>query len=325
MLLIEPHSHFHHLFTFPRFAIVPNEEHKAFIPYSGTFTPKEQSTPHAIVPARVVSLEPHSLKLDRQWQGSDRIEFDYLVVATGSTLTQPSGLPFDQKLPSVEYLRKHQQQVKLAKSILIVGGGAAGVQMATDLKEYYPDKQVTLVHSREHLMPKFHTAFHDLIKKRFDELGINLIAGTRVVVPEGGFSTTSSTQEIKFKNGGSTVADFVILTTGQQPNNSLLKNLDRSLQDSVLNPETGFIRIRPTMQFAHPELSHLFAVGDIADTGAHKAARPGMLQADAVTANIRAMIEGETPGETFTAPPAAIHMTLGMVSLVLDDEHEVCG
>lgn len=322
--MIEPHSHFHHLFTFPRFAIVPKEEHKAFIPYSGTFTPKENTTPHAIVPARVISLEPHSLQLDRQWNGSDRIEFDYLVVATGSTLTQPSGLPFDQKQPSVDYLRKHQDSVKQAKSVLIVGGGAAGVQMATDMKEYYPDKEITVVHSRQHLMPKFHTQLHDLIKKRFDELGINLITGTRVVVPEGGFSTNCSTQEIKFKNGRSITADFVILTTGQQPNNSLLKNLDRSLQDSVLNPENGMIRVRPTLQFAHPELSHLFAVGDIADTGAHKAARPGMVQADAVTANIRAMVEGKAPSETFTASPAAIHITLGMVSLTTEHSYQTC-
>lgn len=81
----------------------------------------------------------------------------------------------DDKASSVRYLQSHQQRVKEANFILIVGGGAVGVQMATDLKEYYPEKEVVLVHSRPNLMPAFHPGIHDIIKKRFDELGIKYV------------------------------------------------------------------------------------------------------------------------------------------------------
>lgn len=68
------------------------------------------------------------------------------------------------------------------------------------------------------------------------------------------------------------------------------------------------------MQFADPAYSHLYAVGDVADSGAHKAARPAVAQAQAAARNIAAMIEGKEPTEEITVNPAGIHLTLGLVS-----------
>lgn len=128
-----------------------------------------------MIQARALSVEPELVRLDREWQGSRHINFDYLVVATGTRLAQPAGMEYDDKLSSVAYLRKHQADVKRSRSILIVGGGAVGVQMATDLKECYPGKEVTVVQSRAQLMPGFHEQLHKLVKERFDELGVKCV------------------------------------------------------------------------------------------------------------------------------------------------------
>jgi hypothetical protein len=69
------------------------------------------------------------------------------------------------------------------------------------------------------------------------------------------------------------------------------------------------------MQFLDEKYPNLFAVGDIADTGAQKAARPGVAQAAVVAKNIQALIEGLSAEEKFEWGPAGIHLTLGMVSL----------
>lgn len=114
-------------------------------------------------------------------------------------------------------------------------------------------------------------------------------------------------------NGSRISTEFVILATGQTPNNGLVQDLVPSTTEPLINPNNGFIRIRPTMQFRDPQYSNLFAVGDIADTGLRKAARPGSAQAAVVAQNIQAMIEGRSPQETFPRMPAAIHLTLGMV------------
>ncbi|OQD63243.1 hypothetical protein PENPOL_c010G08862 [Penicillium polonicum] len=314
VLLTEPHSHFHHLFTFPRFAIVPGQEHKAFIPYSGIFNASPNPSSHGAVQARVLSIQPTHVELDREWQGSKQVPFDYVVLATGTRLSKPAGMDDDDKASSVEYLQKHQAGVNRSQSILIVGGGAVGVQIAADLKEYYPEKEVTVVQSRPQVMPSFHSALHDLIKRRFDELGIRLITGSRVTVPPSGFPNDGRTFDVQLTNGTTESTQFVILATGQTPNNQPVADLKSSHPDgkSVVNPDNGFIRVRPTMQFLDEQYSNLFAVGDIADTGAQKAARPGSAQAAVVAKNIKALIEGRAAEDTFVKGPGAIHLTLGM-------------
>ncbi|KAJ5212799.1 uncharacterized protein N7498_004445 [Penicillium cinerascens] len=314
ILLIECHSHFHHLFTFPRFAIVGGQEHKAFVPYSGIFSGLPNSASHDIVQARVLSVQSQHIELDREWQGSLQIQFDFAVLATGTRLSKPAAMEYDDKPSSVDYLQKHQANIKHSQSILIAGGGAVGVQMATDLKEYYPDKDVTVVQSRSRVMPNFHPELHELIQRRFNELGIKLITGSRVTIPEGGFPNNGTPFEVKITNGPTESAEFVILATGQSPNNQLVSGLKPSgiSSPSIINPDNGFIRVRPTMQFLDEKYSNLFAVGDIADTGAQKAARPGSVQATVVAKNIQALIEGRKPEDTFVKGPGAIHLTLGM-------------
>ncbi|KAL4929166.1 NAD(P)/FAD-dependent oxidoreductase [Aspergillus undulatus] len=315
VLLIEPHSHFHHLFAFPRFAILPGHEQKAFIPYTNLFSSISGATPtqHAVIQARVLSVQPNHVNLDREWQGSPKLPFEYLVLATGTRLSEPAGMRDNDKVSLVAYLRKHQTDIKKASSILVAGGGAVGVQMATDLKELYPEKEVTVVQSRPKLMPQYHEKLHEIIKARFDELGIKFITGSRVKVPESGFPSTTPFA-VQLTNGSTLEGkyDFVILATGQTPNNDLITSLVTSSPSDLVNPENGFIRIKRTMQFADEKYPHLFAVGDIADTGLRKAARPGNAQAATVVKNIVALIEGKQAREEFPRQPAGIHLTLGL-------------
>lgn len=300
------------MFFFPRFAIVPGQEHKAFIPYSNIFSSVPNSASHAVAQARVLSIQPSYVKLDREWQGSTRIPFEYLAVATGTRLAEPAGMRDDDKVSSVAYLRKHQADVKRSQSILIVGGGAVGVQMATDLKEFYPEKEVTVVQSQPRVMPQFHERLHDIVKKRFDELGVRLITGSRIVIPPSGFRNDGSIFNVQLTNGTEVSTQFVILATGQTPNNGLLNDLPPSRPDSLINPDNGFIRVKPTMQLLDERYPNVFAVGDIADTGARKAARWGAAQGAVVAKNIKALIEGKQPTEEYRPQPSGIHLTLGL-------------
>jgi NADH dehydrogenase FAD-containing subunit len=227
-------------------------------------------------------------------------------------------MPDDDKPPSVRYLQTYQSGIKSARSVVVIGGGAVGVQMACDLKELYPEKQVTLVHSREKLMPVYHEGLSNLIKARFVELGVNLVTGSRVVVPPGGFPNHSGKAfDIQLQDGRTLSAEFAIQATGQTPNNQFLAGLEdesSSPSESLVNPRNGFVRVLPTMQFRDPRYPHLFAVGDIADSGAHKAARPGAVQAAVAARNIAALVAGGEPTERLSVAPAGIHLTLGLVS-----------
>lgn len=118
---------------------------------------------------------------------------------------------------------------------------------------------------------------------------------------------------MELKDGQKLSTNLAILATGQTPNNGFLSSLRSSSKDSLINPTNGFIRVLPTFQFQDPLYPNMFAIGDIADSGAHKAAKPGMGQASAAARNIVAMIEGKAPSETVVVAPPAIHLTLGLV------------
>lgn len=144
----------------------------------------------------------------------------------------------------------------------------------------------------------------------------SFIGGSRVTLPPTGFPIggTGEPVTVQLQDGRTLTADFVVQATGQTPNTQFLADLAPSAPDGLTNPGNGFIRVRPTLQFADPAYPHLYAVGDIADSGAHKAARPGAAQSAAVARNIAAMVEGKEPSEEITVSPAGIHLTLGLVS-----------
>ena len=144
--------------------------------------------------------------------------------------------------------------------------------------------------------------------------GWRLITEARVTIPPGGFAADEGSYRVQLSNGDYLTTDLVILATGQKPNNSLIDSLGSSDGEPLINPKNGFIRVRPTLQFFDSQYSNLFAVGDIADTGMHKAARPGSTQAAVVAKNIQALIEGREPEEHVVWAPAGIHLSLGLVS-----------
>lgn len=141
----------------------------------------------------------------------------------------------------------------------------------------------------------------------------SLITGARAVLPAEGWPTEGTSFELQLNNGQTLTADLVIPATGQVPNNQFLSGLEPSSDSSIVNPANGFVRVLPTLQFQDPKYTNLFAVGDIADSGAHKAARPGLRQAEVVAKNVLALIKGQEARDHIEISPPAIHLSLGLV------------
>ncbi|GAM82966.1 hypothetical protein ANO11243_009520 [Dothideomycetidae sp. 11243] len=312
ILLIEKNSHFQHLFAFPRFAVATGvDTHKAFIPLvPGAFRECPPGS-GSVIRAAVVSINSSSVKLDRSvsvgGQTSDTIPFAFLVIATGTKLTPPSTLPGSEKSDGVAYLRKHTQMIVRSQRIAVIGGGAVGVQMATDIKELYPSKCVTLIHSRKTVMNRFHPKLSEMVADRCRELDIDMKWGARVKLPADGYPTDGRTFNVDFEDGSHIAADFAIICTGQTPQSNLIRESYPQAVDSQ-----GFIRVLSSLQIDDPSLHDVFAVGDVAATGAPKAARPGGKQAEFVVKNIQHLMDSEPLEDYRATDPPAIHLTLGM-------------
>lgn len=93
------------------------------------------------------------------------------------------------------------------------------------------------------------------------------------------------------------------------PQSSIISSLDPDLID-----DSGFIKTQKSLQISDPQHPNIFAVGDVAATGAHKAAKPGSKQATLVTKNIGHLLVGESLENYDDIEPPGIHLTLGIVS-----------
>ncbi|SPO05558.1 uncharacterized protein DNG_08245 [Cephalotrichum gorgonifer] len=308
VIVVEPNSHFNFTWVLPRFCVVEGgHEHKAFIPYG----PHLNGAPVKWVQDRVAEVERESVRLEGS--GED-IPYEMLVIATGSGAgdSLPSRVGATSKVDGVRLLRDMQGRIKAARRLLVIGGGAAGVEVATDAKSLYPEKVVTLVHSREAVMHRFGGELQAEALKSLRDLGVELILGDRLDTED------EATGIATLKSGRAVEYDYILNSRrwkqvrciGQRPNSHIIAGLSK---DSI-TPE-GHIKTKPTLQIADDSLPNVYVCGDVAGCGeqnpnARSAMRKAMVAAD----NVVLATRGEPAKYTYEPfwGEAFIKLTLGM-------------
>ncbi|KAF7794141.1 hypothetical protein EIP86_005272 [Pleurotus ostreatoroseus] len=279
VVLIDRNTHFNHLYVLPRCAILPQHAHKAFIPYTGIFrgpsAPEDKNSTDSrraiLLHAQVTALSAHSVTLSRSFPeyGIDGpvLDFHYAVYALGSHLPAPINLwgPYPDakssnvyrgcKVEGVSWLRKFHDAIEQASSVLVVGGGALGIQYASDIAEVFPTKSVTLLHSRPQLLPRFDEAMHEEIVSALESLNVKTVLGERLdmssMVKTSEDKRGRTVRTVKTQSGKEISAGIVLLCTGQTPNTGLVQSF---LPDSIVpaGPSQGMVRVKRTMQVAVP-------------------------------------------------------------------------
>ncbi|MCO5549511.1 hypothetical protein L7F22_002983 [Adiantum nelumboides] len=154
----------------------------------------EGSSPHLVLQANVTNITSTHVEVESVVTSSSKsvwsidkvaIPFSHIVYALGSHLPDPLRTESRTKSHGVEWMQKFQKRVKDSQEIVLVGGGALGVEFATDIKSVYPEKSVTLIHSRKQLLPNFDAQVHEIANKRLEELGVNVVLGERLALTEG--------------------------------------------------------------------------------------------------------------------------------------------
>ncbi|KAI5890714.1 FAD/NAD(P)-binding domain-containing protein [Schizophyllum commune H4-8] len=278
VVAIDRNSHLNHVYAFPRFAVVGGREHQAFIRYDG-MVPAEKPNRLLNLTAQAQSLSPHAVTLDRAFPEhgipTPKLDFEYAIYALGSTLPAPVNLwgprldakmradaeavevlQVGSKASGIAWLKAAQRVIRDARSVLVVGGGALGVQFATDIADVHPEKRVTLLHSRPQLLPRFSQEMHNEILRQMNRLNINVVLGERLDVRSVAEKQSSESGErvVRTVSGRELAADLVLMCTGQKPNTETL----RALEPALLNDE-GRVRVTRTLQLDSPAFAHMFA------------------------------------------------------------------
>lgn len=227
--------------------------------------------------------------------------YDVLVIATGAA----NGFwrrPHLQSTGDVAAdLRSTHQRLAEARTIVVVGGGAAAVSSALNVAVRWPDKRVDLCFPGERPLPRHHPRVWGHVRRRLGAAGVRLHPGHRAVVPPGFELDEITDGPVAWSTGQPPLpADAVLWALGRvRPNTAWLP--------AELLDEDGFVCVRPTLQA--PSRPEVFAVGDVAATDPLRSSARN--RADRLVArNVRAHLDGRPLGR-FKAPRSRWGSVLG--------------
>ncbi|KAN0047981.1 hypothetical protein ACTA71_002372 [Dictyostelium dimigraforme] len=249
-----------------RAIVEPELAKKIYVPYDKLLKNGK------IIYGTVIEISPTLVKLE----DGQELTFDYLVIATGSNSLAPFKAPLEKITGSeiLDYYKDISQQIKKAKNILVVGGGAVGCEVVGEIVDKYPvenkelAKKITIVHSGDKLVStKTNKKFNDSITNSMKKRNVQIIFNDRIEIPDDVkqcfINQTSPNFQVSpktytTKNGLSIEADFVIWTVGIKLNNESFKsNFSKAIN------ELGQIKVNQSCQVQGYD--NIFAVGDITD------------------------------------------------------------
>jgi len=201
---IEKNSHLNYSFNFPRFSVMVGQEHTAFIPYDGVAS----SAPRGIltrVQDKAVEVTENQVIL----ASGQKIDYAYLVIATGSSQPLPVNVLSTDRVAACHELQEVQQAIIASQRVAIVGGGAVGVELASDIKDFYPEKDVTLIHSRNSLLNTFGKRLQDYALTALrNELNVRVLLNDRPQMPTG--SNMARSAALKFSDNREERFDLIL-------------------------------------------------------------------------------------------------------------------
>lgn len=244
-----------------------------------------------VVRDRAVSVDPQGVTL----ASGQRVESDYLVLATGS------GYPYPAKpnpgandvAQQLDDLRRTHEELSGSGRVLILGAGPVGLELAGEIKDVWPDKAVIIVGRDDHLLPGFLPEVRDGLHQQLTERGIELRLGTSLTalppVPAGETARFAVTTD----RGEEIVAEIWFRAFGVQINTGCLA-------DGRLTPLTGQGTVPVTAHLNVEGYDRVYAIGDVADLPDPKMASFAMEHAAIVARNIRAQLAGNQPDAVHT-------------------------
>jgi dihydrolipoamide dehydrogenase len=224
--------------------------------------------------------------------GTRELEAGKLILATGSESIQLRNILFDGQvvISSKEALSLPQ----IPKSMLIVGGGVIGCEMACAYAAF--GTKVTIVEALERLLPMEDAWVSRLLEREFKNQGIEAITARKVMSADK--STTPA--KVSLDNGQTIEAEKVLVAVGRRPATD-----SQIVQALHLEMNGPAIKVNRKMETSVPGV---YAIGDAVGTTnlAHGATAEGEIAAaNAAGGNEEMLDYALIPRVVFTFPEVA--------------------
>jgi len=226
--------------------------------------------------------------------GSERIRFDYCIIATGSEPIKLPGLPTDQRvMDSTDAL----ELPEFSGGLLVIGGGIIGLEMACVYDAL--GSRVSVVELTPQLMPGTDLDLVRPLEKRIKSRYQQILTGTKVTRVEPLLEGLRVTFEGE-KAPQPQIFDRILVAVGRVPNGKTISAENAGVTVS----DRGYIPVDKQMRTNVP---HIFAIGDVAAPPmlAHKAMHEAKVAAEVAAGQKSAFDARVIPSVAYTDPEIA--------------------
>uniref|UniRef100_A0AAY4BRS0 Ferroptosis suppressor protein 1 n=1 Tax=Denticeps clupeoides TaxID=299321 RepID=A0AAY4BRS0_9TELE len=278
--IIDLRDAFHHNVASLRASVQSGFAKQTFIPYSQTFGEN-------FLQGRVVRINPEAqvVVLD----GGKEVRYTHLIICTGSDGPFPGKFNIEASCQTaIEKYDAIVAEIQAANSVIVVGGGSTGVEMAAEIRTEYPEKKVTLIHSHIGLAdPELLPCVRQQAKEVLLQKGVELLLGQKVSnLKDLKLNITQKDMLIKTDKGTEIVADLVINCAGNKINSGAYSS---TLSGHMA--ENGALKVNEHLQIEGCD--NIYAVGDCADVNEPKMAYHAGLHAGVAVTNIANSLSGK--------------------------------
>lgn len=238
--------------------------------------------------------DPHLLEV-KTLDGTTAISFDHAIIAAGSQSVQLPGFPHED--PRVMDSTDALELSEIPASILVIGGGIIGLEMATVYDAF--GSEVTVVELLDALIPGTDPDLVRPLYQRIRKRYANIFLSTRVT----GIEPQTDGLRVTFEGEHAPeddIFDRVLVAVGRRPNGAVI-GAERA---GVEVDDDGFIRVDKQQR---TNVGHIFAIGDI--TGepmlAHKATHEGRTAAEVIAGLPASFDPAAIPSVAYTDPEVA--------------------
>lgn len=234
---------------------------------------KDYLSDATIVTSSAVNITEHAVLT----ADGHSLPYDYLIIATGHALASPAS-----RAERIKEFQRDNGKIESSESVLIIGGGPTGVELAGEIVVDYPGKRVTLIHRGPRLL--------EFIGDKASKKCLDWLTSKKVDVllqQSVELGSLSDTEKVYKTSGGETVtADCHFVCIGKPLSSSWLR--DTIIKESL--DSKGRVMVEKDLRVKG--FNNIFAIGDITDIPEIKQGYLAQKHALLVAKNLKLLTKG---------------------------------
>ncbi|KAE9381187.1 FAD/NAD(P)-binding domain-containing protein [Stipitochalara longipes BDJ] len=255
LTIVAPNTDFYWNVATPRHLVseelIPGKD--LWFSIAGAFANYDQKT-LKFIPGKATALNPttRTITITKAPNQTEDVVYSTLIIATGSSYASPLWQINESDAVTKGEIARVRDALKTAKTVLISGGGAVGVETAGEIGSHYPKKNITLLSGTTRLLIRL-TAYNSAkAETKLKILGVKTLHNLRVSSVR---KNEDGTTTLGFSDGSTRPVDVFIDATGPRPNSTFLPT-------SWIDPR-GHVIVDPLT--LRTKTAGVYAVGDVAN------------------------------------------------------------